>query len=88
MTAEKLYTEALRKWGQIAQIDQCIEECGELVAALQQFKRGRPVNVITEIADVTIMAEQMRLMFGADTVDGLKESKLERLERRLGEEQE
>jgi NTP pyrophosphatase (non-canonical NTP hydrolase) len=80
---ESIYKRALTTFGESKQIDMAIEECAELTLALQHNKRGRAVNVITEIADVIIMAGQMRLLFGADAVDAEIEEKLERLEYRL-----
>lgn len=42
------------------------EECAELINALCKYKRGRVTDsdVITEIADVMIMCEQMAYYFG------------------------
>jgi NTP pyrophosphatase (non-canonical NTP hydrolase) len=51
----------------------CIEECGELITALAKGK-----GVIEEIADVIIMANQMRLLFGKDKVDEKIKQKLGR----------
>jgi hypothetical protein len=39
--------------------------------------------VLEEIADVEIMCEQMRIIFGSDTIDIVKKKKLERLQRLL-----
>jgi len=80
---ERIYKRALTNFGESKQIDMAIEECAELTLALQHNKRGRAANVITEIADVTIMAGQMRLLFGAEAVDAEIEEKLKRLEHRL-----
>lgn len=80
---ESIYRRALDTYGADAQIDMAIEECAELTLALQHNKRGRAVNVITEIADVTIMVGQMRLLFGAEAVDAEIEDKLKRLEYRM-----
>ena len=35
----KLYNEAEKYWGHIAQYDQCIEESGELIVAINKYKR-------------------------------------------------
>lgn len=80
---ESIYRRALNSFGADAQTDMAIEECAELTLALQHYKRGRLANVITEIADVTIMAGQMRLLFGAEAVDAEIKEKLERLNHRL-----
>lgn len=49
---------AVDLYGRASQVDKCIEEMSELGAALMQFRHGRlgAADVITEIADVAIMA--------------------------------
>lgn len=81
--SESLYLNALTTYGPQAQCDQCIEEMAELTVEIQHHKRGLEHNAPEEIADVLIMAEQMRLLFGADAVDKIKAEKLARLRRRL-----
>ena len=88
MTGEErfeLYKKAIEKWGELPQINMVYEECGELLTALARFLRGRASNpeVITEIADVQIMMEQMAVLFGQFEVAAEKERKLERLKERL-----
>ena len=83
MTKTELYKKAYQLWGVSSQLDFMIEECSELVVAIQHWKRDR-VNdgkVAEEIADVEIMCEQLRALFcDDDTVDFWKEIKLTRLE--------
>jgi len=60
---------ALDKWGLDAQCDQTIEECAELIVALQKHvKRSHGEDtldkVLDEIADVEMMLAQMRLILG------------------------
>ena len=83
--AKELYTNVLCAWGVDAQLDMVIEECSELINAIEKFRRGRntSADVATEIADVMIMAEQAALIFGPELVEGEKARKLERLEQRL-----
>ena len=80
---KELYKKAYQLWGVSSQLDFMIEECSELVVAIQHWKRDR-VNdgkVAEEIADVEIMCEQLRVLFrDDDTVDFWKEIKLTRLE--------
>ena len=82
---EELYTRAIDTWGQMPQINMVFEECGELITALAQYLRGRATEqgVITEIADVSIMMEQMAVLFGKEQVEEEKEYKLQRLKERL-----
>ena len=86
---------ALDKFGIVAQMGMMHEEMGELSVALEHYKRGRCKEdaVITEIADVMIVAAQMAIYFGKDEVNAEIERKLERLEksmvetRRIGREE-
>ena len=82
---EGIFRTALAKWGHTTQIDMAVEEAAELIQALQHHRRCRCTNedVAGEIADMTIMCGQMRLIFGADLVDAKVQEKLERLGRRL-----
>ena len=75
--------QAVKKFGEQSQIDMCIEECAELIVALQHWKRGRESNVVTEIADVQIMCGQMAELFGVDEVKAECDRKLERLYKRI-----
>jgi len=81
---------ALDKFGIVSQMGMMHEEMGELSAALEHYKRGRCKEdaVITEIADVTIMAAQMALYFGKEEVDAEIDRKLEKLEKKLDGEYE
>lgn len=69
-------------YGYEAQKDQCIEECSELIQALNKYSRacgkGKPTkmtkeealaNVIEEIADVEVMLEQMVHLLGIKRYD-------------------
>jgi hypothetical protein len=86
--ADALYAEAVRAWGADAQLDMVVEECAELIVAMQHLLRGRSAStrsVIEELADVTIMAAQARLIVGAEMVDRAIAGKLFRLRERLDE---
>jgi NTP pyrophosphatase (non-canonical NTP hydrolase) len=62
-----------------------IEECGELIVSLSHFKRGRSdlKSLAEEIADVTIMLDQLKLIVGADIIADAIERKFVRLEERV-----
>ena len=67
----KAMQNALDKWGLAAQAGQTIEECAELIVALQKHINREPStetveNIVDEIADVEMMLAQMRLVFGVD----------------------
>jgi NTP pyrophosphatase (non-canonical NTP hydrolase) len=80
-----LYKKAIDTWGSEAQMHMVFEECGELINALAKVYRGRSSgkDVITELADVSIMIEQMATMLGFDAYEAEKENKLIRLKERL-----
>lgn len=75
----KLYLDLLYGFGHQAQIDQCNEEMAELIVALNKYKRKANWQditfttdvgieqlrkaVVTEIADVKILLEQMEMLF-------------------------
>lgn len=51
-------------YGLSSQMDQTVEECAELIQALNKYKRNTCIstkeNILEEIADVEIMLEQMK----------------------------
>ena len=79
-----LYNAAIAKWGVGAQKNMAYEEIGELLTALARDDRGRATaeDIITELADVTIMCEQLATVLGYD----LYELELERILLRLRDE--
>lgn len=82
---EDTLKEAIEKWGTVPQMLMAVEEGSELSKALLHFIRGRAskLEVAEEIADVMIMAQQMRMIFGQDLVDQAVAQKMARLEERL-----
>lgn len=81
----ELYKRAITTWGKIPQVFMLYEETGELAEAMAKYMRGRynEDEVITELADVFIMVEQMASMLNYDKFEKEKERKLLRLEERL-----
>lgn len=68
-------SQAIEKWGKEAQIRQCMEECAELIQALNKYLRAEGSKDIylteeamaharKEIADVSVMLDQMEEIFG------------------------
>lgn len=80
-----LFERAFNLWGADAQVKMLNEEIGELLAAMGKFDRRRVGvhDVITELADVSIMVEQMATLFGYEEFEKEKDYKLNRLEERL-----
>jgi hypothetical protein len=83
LTDRDMFGDALKTWGIASQVEMMIEECAELVVALQHWKRSRSSDVVSELADVEIMLDQMRLIFGDSKVNDARRAKLNRLEDRL-----
>lgn len=81
----ELYAGALTEYGSEAQKMMLIEEIGELLNAFAKFPRGRAKaeDVIEELADVSIMVEQMALLYGWSYFESIREQKLQRLRERL-----
>ena len=82
---EELYHSYIATHGGRNQAMKAVEECAELTAALMHFfaDRARREDLITEIADVQIMCEQLALMFGQADVERERQRKLERMNERL-----
>lgn len=85
ISPKQIYANAIMAFGAVGQIDMLHEEVGELLSALNKYKRGRATveEVVTEIADVQIMCEQMAFIFGPEAVAAEKERKLVRLQQRI-----
>lgn len=85
MSNLELYKKAIETWGIEAQVFMVMEETGEMLNALAKANRGRSTKeeIITELADVSIMMEQMAYYFGYTEFEEEKKKKLKRLERRL-----
>lgn len=81
----EIYNSALNQFGITAQQWMIVEEIGELLNAIAKQKRGRSTkeDIITELADVHIVVEQMALFYGWEDFVKEKELKLKRLENRL-----
>lgn len=62
---DKLYKAALDKWGRAPQLNMVFEEAGELILELLDMKDFS--NVVEEIADLTIMMEQVIKIFDLES---------------------
>lgn len=78
-------------YGYDAQREQFIEECSEAILAAQKCKRhGSKDNfeaLCSEVADVLVMAQQMRLLMGAKVIDEIIDKKLNRQLGRIANEE-
>lgn len=78
---------AIDTYGKDAQLWMVIEEMSELAKEICKHKRGRENldEIANEVADVTIMLEQVKMIFGiSDKVDRHIVAKVDRLKSRLG----
>jgi len=83
---DEVFKKAIEVWGEQAQIDQVIEEMGEVLVAYNHLKRKRVSkdSLIEEFVDVYIMMKQMRFL-NEDVFDMIYRYKVERLKHRLEE---
>ena len=88
LDGESIMQQAIKTYGVQAQCDVAIEEMAELTKAIMKLRRvaddyGKTQaaldNLLEEIADVDIMIDQMKIMWGPKQVEGYREKKLERL---------
>ena len=74
------------------QSNMLIEESAEYTQAVCKLRRGNPEayeNIKEELADVIIVAKQLRYLLGADQIDKIIDSKLNRqIERMKSDETE
>lgn len=102
---ENFYKKVIDTFGVEKQLDMVVEECAELIQAINKVKRKGllPIiglinkntlfenkedaltynNLCSEVADVEIMLEQLRLMLNEEQINLIKERKLERLKQRI-----
>ena len=81
----ELYNTATEKWSFESQREMIYEECGELITAVARHKRGRATidDIMTELADVAIMVEQLAVYYGLEDFEKEKERKLIRMKEKL-----
>lgn len=80
MTENEILKFAIKVFGEKAQEEMAIEECAELITAINHKHRGRKHNIAEEIADVEIMLEQLKIINDCDDeVEQIRKSKLDRL---------
>ena len=91
LESEAVWRDAIEHNGEDTQLNVAVEEMAELTKEIIKHKRGvdNLQQLAEEIADVEIMLEQLKLIFGVHTVVIIeKERKKDRLRKRLvdGEE--
>ena len=92
---ERIMRQAIETYGVQSQCDVAIEEMAELTKAIVKIRRvaddyGKTQaaldNLMEEIADVDIMIDQLKIMWGTKQVEEYRMRKLERLNRRLNDD--
>lgn len=81
-----IWDKTIEKWGAALQVGTAMEECAELIAALNRFYfrgRGSVEDVAEEVADVELVCKQLRHMIGDEKVDKAFDRKLARLKDRV-----
>lgn len=82
----KVYSDALNTFGTNAQLAKALEELNEVQLELCRFLTGRGsvLHLAEEVADATIMLEQLRQIFDINAlVCGTMDSKVLRLRQRI-----
>ena len=77
-------------YGFSSQANMLCEEAAEFMVALNKLRRGNPdayAAVKEEVADVLIMARQLRFLLGYEDIDRIISEKLDRQMRRISDEE-
>lgn len=83
---KRVYEKAIEKYGAENQVVKAVEELGEAVQALCKMLLGceKREHLAEELADVSIMVEQMRMIFNInDSVDSWMDYKVAALKRKV-----
>lgn len=89
---DELYKAILNHYGIEKQENMLLEEMAELQIALLHQRRGRPNNIMEEIADVQIMLEQIQVYYtlnvqsGEMTIEEHVQRKLKKMTDKLSNE--
>ena len=86
---ENIFKLSLDKWGEEAQYNQMVEECAELIVAINKYKRfldGEKkqtkeevmFNLFEEIADVKICIQQLEYILGTEKIDEVYKLKMQK----------
>lgn len=78
----EIYAQAADTFGRDNQVTVAIEELSELTKELCKIRRlkGRLIDLAEEIADATIMLEQLRLLYDVDELaDAFMDAKVQQL---------
>lgn len=90
MKEKEIFEQCVEKWGVLSQFDMMVEECAELIDAIQKRKRKTEltpdsyadltVHIIEECVDVDLLIEQMKAMINVPTMwKQIRKQKIQRL---------
>lgn len=94
MNEQEILKKAIEAYGEREQSAVAMEECGELIRAINKMHRNQSVEnrneLISEIADVQIMIEQLVLMYKLNPINiqRMKDYKISRLIARIQKSEE
>lgn len=76
-----------KHYGFNPQLDMMVEECGEMIVAIGQYKRQRisTERLIEEFADIWIVLKQMGVFLDENSIANVIDYKLRRVERVINE---
>lgn len=91
---QKIYDDATKYWGKIAQYDQFIEEACELIVAINKYKRKSLYgeykddksiedNLTEELADTFMCIEQLIDFQGNENIERKLDEKLDKLKSQI-----
>ena len=89
MNCENELRKIIAHYGARTQIEKSVEECAELIQALMKPRNPREIidSVVDELADVSVMVEQLKLIFFcADQVEERIDFKIKRQLERIEKE--
>ena len=86
---ENIYKQSIEKWGVESQFNQMVEECAELIVAINKYKRfldGEKkqteeevmFNLYEEIADVKICIEELEYILGSEKISEVYKLKMQK----------
>ena len=78
-------------YGFTSQANMLCEESAEYMVALNKLRRGKPeayANVKEEVADIIVVAKQLRYLLDSDEIDRIISEKLDRQIQRIEAERE
>ena len=78
-------------YGFTSQANMLCEESAEYMVALNKLRRGKTeayANVKEEVADIIVVAKQLRYLLGVDEIDKIISEKLDRQIQRIHDESE